>query len=136
MTTAKLFESITALNIEPKDYIVVGSGVLGALELREVADIDIIVSEQVMQEFEKKSGWTPRYFDDGTYYLLKDDYELGQDWDSRDNKPNLTDLKSTEIVINDVPFLGLERLRSWKQRKSREKDLKDIELIDKYLTNE
>lgn len=43
-------------------------------------------------------------------------------------------IKSADI-IDGIRFLNLELLKKFKQKLGREKDLKDIETIDKYLND-
>lgn len=40
----------------------------------------------------------------------------------------------TADIIRNLPFLRLDLLKRFKQKMGREKDMKDIELIDKYLS--
>lgn len=136
MVKSELIEAVNRLNLDPKDYIVIGSGTLCALGLREANDVDMCVSPSVFEEFESK-GWEKKELPgDTSYYLTDDIYEIGMDWDSTNSQPNLDDLKKTEMVIDGVPFVGLERLRAWKERRGKPKDLTDIQLIDKYLSKQ
>ena len=133
MNKKEILDAVRLLGLDPKDYIVIGSGILAALNLREVADVDLIVSEPVFRMFEQSGEWRRKNFDDGTYYLVRDDYEVGLDWDSLGASPNLDELKEDQLVIDSIPFISISRLKSWKLKKGRQSDLKDIGLIDKYL---
>jgi hypothetical protein len=55
------------------------------------------------------------------------------DWDGKDGKPNLDQLKQGEKVIVSIPFVSPQRLINWKDKKGRTKDILDIELLDDYL---
>lgn len=125
-------QAIKQLGLKPSEYIVIGSGILGILDIREVGDIDLVVSKKEFQKYEESGEWTKKYFDDGTYYLLKDLYEIGLDWDSKNAEPNLDELKKDQLILNDIPFVSLERLKQWKIKKGREKDLADVKLIQEY----
>lgn len=133
MNRTEFIKAVKGLGLSPQDYVVIGSGILAALGLRPVDDIDLIVSESVFRRFEQTGQWQRKGFEDGTYYLLKGIYEIGLDWDGPNARPNLTDLKNQETVIDGVPFIGLERLKTWKAAKGREKDLADLKLIDEHL---
>lgn len=126
-------KAVNQLGLNQDDYIVIGSGILCALEIRDVSDVDLIVSELVFQSLETSNAWRKKYFEDGTYYLLKDMYEIGLGWDSKNAQPNLRDLKRNQLIIDDVPFISLERLIQWKEKKRRDKDIEDIKLIEQYL---
>ncbi len=82
----------------------------------------------------EKSGWEKKVFDDDpTYYLTNGLYEVGLDWNSKDGRPNLLDLKKDQFFIDGVPFVSLERLIAWKKWKNKPKHLHDVELIEAYL---
>jgi hypothetical protein len=136
MVIQDIIEAIERLHLKPEDYIVVGSGVLGALEIREVDDIDLVVSTSVFCNYESSGQWTKKQYEDGTAYLLKDMYEVGTEWDSKNGKPNLEDLKNDQVVLYNIPFASLERLKQWKIKVGREKDLTDIRLIEEYLKSQ
>ena len=59
------------LDLEPNDYIVVGSGILCVLKIREALDVDIIVTDSVFCTFDKNKDWQKKWFEDGTYYLTQ-----------------------------------------------------------------
>lgn len=126
-------KAVRQLDLPAQDYIVVGSGVLSALGLREAGDIDLVVSQAVYDEFEAAGAWRGKNYADGTRGLTNGLYEACLNWDDRNGDPNLQDLKRQEISIEGVPFVHLARLRAWKQNMGRPKDLADILLIDRYL---
>lgn len=135
MNKDNLVTAVESLNFDEEDYIIVGSGILGMLELREIEDIDIVVSQDIFDNIQALNKWGVKKFADGSHYLTKDIFEIGLDWDSKDCKPNLTELKKDQILIQGIPFINLLRLKSWKLIKGRDKDLIDIKLIDDYLKN-
>ncbi len=136
MVIKDLIEAIERLHLKPEDYIVVSSGVLGALEIREVDDIDLVVSASVFRNYESSGQWTKRQYEDGNVYLLKDLYEVGTEWDSENGKPNLEELKKDQVMLYNIPFASLERLKQWKIKYGREKDIVDVKLIEAYLSAE
>lgn len=133
MKRIDFIKAVKQLGLNSSEYIVIGSGILGILDIREVNDIDLVVSKNVFQKYEQSNQWTKKHFEDGTYYLLNDLYEIGLDWDSQNAMPNLLELKNDQLVIRGIPFISLQKLKSWKLKKGREKDLIDIKLIDRYL---
>ena len=135
MQKSEFITAVAELGLQTRDYIVVGSGVLAALGIRSAKDVDLIVSETVFHRFERTGEWQRKDFNDGTYYLVKDIYEVGLDWDSQTLTPNLMDLKRSETIVDGIPFVSLERLRRWKIWKNIPKHLADLALIDDYLTN-
>ncbi len=105
------------------------------LEIRDAGDIDLVVSKEVFNGYDNDPNWQRKYFDDGGYWLFNGDFELGTFWDSSESKPNLAELKSTENVVDEVPFVSLNRLLNWKNKNGRPKDLKDVGLIKIFKKN-
>ena len=124
---------VDGLKLAPKSYVVVGSGLLAALKLREAGDLDIIVSLEAFERFDKDPAWQRKYFEDGKFILTQGDCEIMLDWDSPDGSPNLQDLKQDACLIDDIPFVAPARLLAWKVRHGRPKDLGDIQLLREYL---
>jgi hypothetical protein len=120
--------TLTEVELPTEEYIVVGSGVLDALGLREANDIDIVVSQALYEHLEGLGDW--KVTERG---LSHPPVEAFLSWDDAENTPNLTDLKADEQLIGDIPYVSLSRLRAWKERMGREKDTQDIALIDQYL---
>lgn len=133
MKKDQLFTAIKALKLNPDEFIVIGSGTLTALGIRQTTDVDLVVSKLVFDRFEKTGQWERKDFDDGTHYLVNGIYEVGLDWGSPDAQPNLQELKEDQVIIDDLPFAGLATVRKWKAWKGTEKHLKDVQLIDAYL---
>ena len=124
---------VLGLGLDADSYIVVGSGVLAMLELREAGDLDLIVSPEGFQRFDEDPAWKRKTFSDGNYSLVQGDCEIMLDWDSPDRSPNLEMLKADEVVIKGISFVTPTRLLAWKERHRRPKDLGDIELLMNYL---
>jgi hypothetical protein len=136
MQKTEFIKAVRKLALNPDEYVVIGSGILAVLDIRSVSDVDLVVSKSVFQQFELSGNWKRKDLDDGTYYLLNGIYEIGLDWDSKDITPNLKDLKNSELIFDDIPFISLERLSSWKKWKGTPKHLADIKLIDDYLNKQ
>ena len=135
MRREEYLRAIRQLGLPAQDYIVVGSGVLSVLGLREAGDVDLVVSPAVYEEFEAVGAWGRKDYTDGTQGLTSGIYEVCLNWDGPNGEPNLHDLKQQEIAIDGVPFVDLARLRAWKQNMGRPKDRADILLIDRYLSD-
>ena len=112
-------------------YALFGSAPLGIRGLRGCHDIDIIVTEDLWNEFSKKN-WDLKFSSFGNPFLCNGDIELGKDW----WKPGLWDITKLigeADIIDGLPFVKLERVLEWKRLMGREKDFKDIEIIEKFL---
>lgn len=114
------------LNLEAGSYIVVGSGILGALGIRESGDIDLIVSQEVYDRFEA-DGWGHGQWSDHIV-LQQDVFDLGRIWYGK----SVADLLVNAQYVEYVPYLSLEDVYEWKKNLGREKDLRDLKLIEDY----
>ncbi len=110
------------------ECVVIGSGALNALKLRPAKDIDLMVSEDTYQKL-KESG----DFRIGTWpdqeVLLKGVFEIGRIWGGE----NFESAYKKAFVIDGVAYFNLQDLRKWKLAKGRDKDLRDVQLLDNYL---
>lgn len=119
-------KEVKSLNLPKDSYIVVGSGILAVLGIRESNDIDLVVLPEVFAEISDQ-GWEPDERVDQEVYK-KGFFDLGTTWDGR----GVQELLSVATIIDDVPFLNLADTAAWKATRGREKDLIDLELIKAY----
>ena len=113
-----LFEKVKKLKLPSGEYALFGSAPLGVRGLRECRDVDIIVSEDLWDEYKNK------FNNDG-------DIELWKDW--APGQWNIAKLIKEAEIIDDLPFVKLEQVIEWKKLNGREKDLRDVEVAEKYL---
>jgi len=130
-----IIRKVKELNFPEGGYVVTGSGAMDTLGIREAKDIDLVVSPKVYEKL-KSEGWEEKFHDDGRTTLEKDIYEVMLTWDDINNKANLPDLLEDARIADGVPFVNVKRLMEWKKRKGREKDLRDVELIQKHLESQ
>jgi len=129
----ELFIKVKNLKFPAGKYAIFGSGPIAIRGLRKCKDIDIIVTEDVFNDYKKRSEWKLKKFDDNADYLDKDGVELWKEWGPGEWDVNKL-IKEAEI-IDGLPFVILEETLRWKQINGRPKDLEDIELIKEYLAN-
>lgn len=53
----KLFQRVKELNLPIGEYAIFGSGPMGIRDLREMHDMDLIVSDKIFNEYLDKQGW-------------------------------------------------------------------------------
>lgn len=115
---------VQSLQIPDDEYIVVGGGILTALKLRELHDIDILVSKRIFDLASNnnwhKAGWS------GTDGLRKGLFELG----TQVRGYTVADLRREVMHIEGIPYLNLELMYCIKQKLRRQNDLRDIQIID------
>jgi len=132
-----IFEEVKSLNFPLGEYLVLGSGPLAARGIREYKDIDILVKEKLYDEL-IKHGWKTVEINgvNGKFEVLKNGkFEVDKRVWCGNYKPDTDNLTKNAEIINGVPFMPLEELVKFKTALGREKDLKDIALIRKYLEN-
>lgn len=135
MTKNEFLESVRSLHLPLGKYIVFGSGPLHMHGIRETRDIDIFVTSEIYKQF-KDQDWEEKNYPSGEPYLAKDNFELVPTWDYETYHPDINQLIQEAEIIDGIPFAQLKEVRAWKRAYGREKDLKDIELIDKYLASQ
>ncbi len=130
-----IFEEVKRLSLPFGEYIVLGSGILGALGIREIGDVDLLVNPRLFDKL-RKQDWKYQEveFDGRTRQkLTKGNAETYKDFWCGALRFDTMEMIAEAKVIGGVPFLSLSKLREIKKEMNREKDKKDIELIDEYL---
>jgi len=131
----ELFQRVKELNLPIGEYAIFGSGPMGIRNLREMHDIDLIVSDRIFNEYSNKQGWRIKEIYGYRDWLINDnlEVEMGRDWHEGWDVEGM--IKEAEI-IDGLPFVKLDYLIKWKKFFGREKDLKDVEIIEKFLNHE
>lgn len=131
-----LFKSFKKHNLPIDQYAIIGSGPLGIRNLREIHDIDIVVSPELQEKLSAKYGVVDdgevkkivfpegniEAFWEGSFYTRqKDEYA-----------PTAAETIAQAEVIEGLPFESLDHVLYFKRIKKREKDLKDISMIEEW----
>ncbi|MFZ3054537.1 MAG: hypothetical protein WA091_00945 [Minisyncoccales bacterium] len=129
----KLFQSLKELKLPLGEYAVFGSGPMGIRDLREMHDIDLIVSDKIFNEYLNKQGWKIKEIYGYRDWLKNDnlEIEMGRDWHEGWDVDGM--IKEADI-IDGLPFVKLDYLIKWKKFFGRGKDLKDVEIIEIFLS--
>ena len=130
MSNQDLFQKVKDLNLPFGKYALFGSAPMGVRGLKECHDIDIIVTEDLWNEFKIKN-WEEKTAPSGSQYLCKGEIELWKDW--RPGEWDILELIAEAEIIDDLPFVKLERVMEWKKISAREKDLIDVKTIEDFL---
>ncbi len=128
-------DKVKALNLPLDQIIVIGSGILDQLGIRPASDIDLAASSDLMKKFSEESGdWLKKFDDNQRFYFVKDDgsAEVWDGWDFDGQTVSYDDLLDYAVEYDGVRFVDLEFLRKWKSWRGREKDVRDVELIDEW----
>ena len=131
-------DKVKALNLPLDQIIVIGSGILDQLGIRPASDIDLAASSDLMKKLSEESGdWLKKFDDNQRFYFVKDDgsAEVWDGWDFDGQTVSYDDLLDYAVEYDGVRFVDLEFLRKWKSWRGREKDVRDVELIDEWRAN-
>ncbi len=120
------------LGLNVGEYALFGSVPLAACGIRESQDIDMLVTHEVYQRL-KVQGWKVEVFPNGRKMLKKDCFEAGADWNYDTYNPDPARLIKEADIIGGIPVVRLEEALAWKKAFGREKDLKDVKLIEKFM---
>jgi hypothetical protein len=131
------FSVLRKFNLPRSQYAITGSGPLGIRNLKIIGDIDIIVTPQLWDILAKRygivdengvkkiilpGGIVEAFYEGSFYTSLKDD-----------QAPTFANRIANAEIIDELPFDSLENILYYKRKEAREKDLKDILLIEQLL---
>ena len=120
MNRTQLLERLKALEFDKKDYWLITGGAMVLYELRaETGDIDLGCTREMADTLEA-SGHMPTILKDGTRkFVYAEDIEIFEEW-----------LYDRVELVEDVPVISLDGLLAMKKTLGREKDLRDVRLIE------
>ena len=123
MVKANIIKRITELNYPVNDYWLITGGAMVLYGLRDTtSDIDLGCNKSLADMLEK-NGFTTTKLSDGTRKItIANDMEIFEDW-----------IFDRAEIRDGISVISLKGLLEMKQHLGREKDLKDIELIEAAL---
>lgn len=129
-----IIERVRMLQLPPEEFVVIGSGVLDALDLRESDDIDLAVSDTLFDQL-KRHGWQSEY-KEGEEYLVDGHAEAWHGWSGGPPHYSFDELYADSLVVDGIHFANPRFVIGWKRQRSAPKDLTDIHLLEGYLAHE
>lgn len=133
MAHRSIIDRVRALDLPDGEYIVIGSGVMDALGLRESQDVDLVVSERLFGELRQR-GWREDV-EHGQPKLMHDEAEAWTTWSFRGGDMMLDGLNTHVSVIEGIAFVSPQFLLAWKKDADRTKDRPDVKLLEEYLAH-
>ena len=125
MNRAELIERVKALPFPKEDYWLITGGAMVLYSLREQThDIDLGCTSRLADELEQQGAEVSIRKDGTRKLVLEGDVEIMENW-----------LYDRVETVEDIPVISLKGLKEMKLSLGREKDLRDVALIDAYLAS-
>ncbi|MFA6519765.1 MAG: hypothetical protein WCT41_03000 [Candidatus Paceibacterota bacterium] len=126
-----IIEKAKELNFPPGEYVIVGSGPLEALDIRQAGDIDIAVLPELFERLRATGEWEEeeRY---GKIFLKKEKVDIIPKLSWSEYPTTTEEAIASAMVIDGIYFMNLDELKKFKKALGREKDFADIARIDAY----
>lgn len=127
-------ERVKELGLPLDQIIIIGSGILDQLGIRQSADIDVATGRAVLEEIARSDGWVRKLDKNQRRYLVKRDesIEIWDGWEIDGRIVEYDELLDYAVEYDGVKFVSLDFLRRWKNWRGREKDMQDVRLIDEW----
>lgn len=129
-----IIERVKALGLSPDHFIVAGSGVLDALDIRSAGDVDLVVTEDLYEALRAQNSQWKEEKQHDRYLLVREGKleEVWYNWPSGKGLLSYDEMKNSSIMIDEVRFMSLEFVYDWKLWMNRPKDQRDVRLIENY----
>ena len=132
MTKKNVLDKIKPLKLPKGSYIIYGATPFAIYGIRDVNDVDILVSEELYEKL-KKEGWKKISKGPRDEPVTYDIFEAHTTWEFSPYAPTLSELLTRAVEVEGIAFASLEDVRKWKKASGRPKDIMDLKLIDDYL---
>lgn len=123
----KFLRELEKLNLPKDKFAVFGGGVLAVWGIRETNDLDLVVLPELWEILVKK--YPAEKTDWGGKIHLTGNIEAVEE--SKIGSVEET-IKSADVIFG-FRFVNLKLMKEWKKKMGREKDLRDIKLIEEYI---
>lgn len=131
----ELFDELRELNLPTHEFLITASGPLGIRMLREITDVDLKVTDKLWEELAKTHEV---FYDDCEVMKLRlsDNIEAMCEASFAGKNPDAPKIEqqiAEAELIDGLPFENIQTTLYFKKRSSREKDARDVILIEKWL---
>jgi len=132
------FDAVRALGLPVGHYAITSSGPLGARGLRVIGDADLIVDDELWKKLadqygtKNDQGFAKIDLPGDLVEILGEGSFFCPDGQTPNGPTVILQIREAEI-IDGLPFVKLEYILYFKQVMGRDKDKRDIKLIQDYL---
>jgi hypothetical protein len=124
----RLVQELNDLDLPNKEFAVFGSGPMAIRGLKEPGDLDVIVKQGLWDYLSAKYGVSK----EESYPVIHvGGIDFFNDWESPEY--DINKLIDEADLINGVRYVKLGTVLAWKKQRNKEKDKKDVTLIEDYL---
>ncbi|RYX78356.1 hypothetical protein EON76_05670 [bacterium] len=127
----KITDRVKSTGLPLDQIVVIGSGVMDALDMRQSRDIDLVASQSLFAALKSRDDYV-HSLRHNEEVVEKDDQEIWLSW-CNGGISNFQRLWNEGITIDMVRFCDPKTVLVWKQLHNRPKDRTDITLLQKYL---
>jgi len=133
---ADKFASLKQFDLPVGQYAITGSGPMGIRNLREIGDLDLIVTPELCRVLATRFGITDTgvvkkiVFPGETIEAFWQDSFYTEERDK--NAPTIAERISHAEIIEGLPFDSLKNVLYFKHKRGTAKDLKDVLLIQQF----
>lgn len=128
MDRQEVIAEILALELPAHAYVVVGGAAMTIRGLRETSDIDLVVTPDLFDRL-AAVGWTRKPRPNGQPGLRRGRVEVYLDVGTPSCAPGVEWLLAHADLDAGIPLVDLDTLLAWKRAYGREKDARDVELL-------
>lgn len=123
MKKNEIIKRLESLNLDKTQYWVIAGGAMVLHGLRdETSDIDLGCTKRLADELIRR-GYAAALMKDGTRRItFAEDIEIFEEW-----------IFDKIVMLEDIPVISLNGLLEMKKDLGREKDLRDMKLIEEFL---
>jgi len=130
-----IFKKLSELNLPLGEYVLVGSGPLAARELREANDLDIAVTDKLWQQLLDSGDYKIEEKHNCLFLVEHDSDEVDiikqLNWEAYPT--TVEEAIASADIIKGFPFLSIPETIKFKTALGREKDFRDIKMLEDYL---
>lgn len=122
MDKSQLISKLKTLPFDKNEYWLAAGGAMVLYGFREqTGDVDLGCSKKLADLLEKQGRETAVLKDGSRKIIYDDDVEIFENW-----------LKDKTVMFDGFPVVSVDGLIAMKKELGREKDYKDIEIIEKH----
>lgn len=124
MNIQDIKDKLTELNFDPNEYWVLAGSAMVLYGIRPLThDIDLGCTSKMADELEK--DFSPIILEDGSRkFVINSDIEIFENW-----------IEGSVNRVENFPVVSLDGLIKMKTKLGREKDHRDIALIEEFIKN-